>query len=103
MRLSRDDLKYNGDALLARRWLVRTATNAAELGAWCGFGGALLCLVLFRRPERDHPIRRATWETDPVGRTEARERFASLPARAGFVASPPANAVPGRASGDRAT
>ena len=92
--LTRDDLKYNGEALLARDHLPRTTADAAELGTWCGFGGTLLWLALIRRRERDYPIRRATLEPDPVRRIEARERFAMPSARPGFVASPSASAVP---------
>ena len=71
---TRDDLNYNGEALLARDHLLRTAADAAELGAWCGFGGALLCLVLIRRRERDYPNRCATSEPDPIGCIDARAR-----------------------------
>ena len=55
LTLTRDDLRFNGEALLARDWLLATAAGAAELGALCGLGGALLCLALVRRPERDRP------------------------------------------------
>ncbi len=49
----REDLKFNGEALPARDHLLRMVATAAEIGAWCGFGGTLLCLVLTRRPEHD--------------------------------------------------
>ena len=44
--IARGDLTFSGDALLARDSLLHTAKRSAELGAWWGFGGALLCLVL---------------------------------------------------------
>lgn len=52
--LARGDLTFSGEALLARDYLLRTAKRSAELGAWCGLGGALLCLVLLglQRVER---------------------------------------------------
>ncbi len=102
LTVTRDDLKFNGEALLARDRLLRTATLAAELGAWCSFGGALLCLALIRRPEGGRGIRRAAFDPNPVQRPEARERFAPPSARPGFVALPPAATVPVRASEDRA-
>ena len=40
LTVTRDDLKFNGEALLARDRLLATAADAAELGAWCGLGGA---------------------------------------------------------------
>ena len=83
LTVTRDDLKFNGEALLARDRLLATAVDAAELGAWCGLGGALLCLVLIGRLERDYPIRRTTFEPDPAQRPEARERFAPPPVSPG--------------------
>ncbi len=50
--LTRDELQYNADAGFARRHVLRTARKAAELGACCGFGGALLCFALFGRQDR---------------------------------------------------
>ena len=44
--LARGDLTFSGEALLARDHLLRTAKRSAELGAWCGLGGALLCQIL---------------------------------------------------------
>ncbi len=63
--LARGDLIFSGDALLARDHLLRTAKRSAELGAWCGLGAALLCLVLLglqgvergSRPESPAPPR----------------------------------------------
>ena len=52
--LARGELAFSGEALLARDHLLRTAKRSAELGAWCGLGGALLCLILLglQRDER---------------------------------------------------
>ena len=50
--LTRDELRNNADAGFARRHLLRTARKAAELGACCGIGGALLCLAVFGRQDR---------------------------------------------------
>ena len=44
--LARGELIFSGEALLARDHLLRTAKRSAELGAWCGLGAALMCLVL---------------------------------------------------------
>ena len=95
--LTRDDLKYNGEALLARDHLLRTAADGAELGAWCGFGGALLCLALIRRPKIKHPVRRPEFEAEAILQAQARERLAPLAARPEFVALPHAATVPVRA------
>ena len=48
LTLTRGDLWFSGEALLARDHLFRTAKRAAWLGAWCGLGAALICLVLLR-------------------------------------------------------
>ena len=74
--LTRDGLMYNGEALLARDHLLRTAGKAAGLGAWCGLGGALLCLALFRRPEDEGGFRPAATRPEHSQRPEARARFA---------------------------
>ncbi|MDD9998413.1 MAG: hypothetical protein OXQ89_11775 [Rhodospirillaceae bacterium] len=50
--LTRAELRVNGDARVARRHVLRTATKAAELGACCGLGGALLCFTVFGRQAR---------------------------------------------------
>ena len=60
--ISRGDLAFSGEALLARDHLLRTAKQAAELGAWCGIGGALLCLVLLRLQEDERGERRTPRE-----------------------------------------
>ena len=60
--LARGDLVFSGEALLARDHLLRTAKQAAELGAWCGLGGALICLVLVRRQEDERSERRTPRE-----------------------------------------
>ena len=101
LTLSRFDLQFSGEALYARHHIFRAAGNAIELGAWCGLGGALLCLALIRRPKDERRVQRTSFEPDHVQRPEARERFAPPPARPGFVALPPAKPVPVRASEDR--
>ena len=60
--LARGELAFSGEALLARDHLLRTARRAAELGAWCGIGGALVCLVLVRRQEDERGERRTSPE-----------------------------------------
>lgn len=57
LSLTREELRNNADAQFARRHVLRTARKSAELGACCGFGGAVLCLVLFRRQDRRWPQR----------------------------------------------
>ena len=78
LSLTRDELRNNADALFARRHVLRTARKAAELGACCGFGGALLCLALFRRQDR-----RPTRHTAPEPATAA-----AVPVREPPVRSP---------------
>ncbi len=73
--LTRDGLMYNGNALVARNHLLRTAGKAAGLGAWCGLGGAMLCLALFRRPEDERQYRRAASGPEHLSALEARARF----------------------------
>ena len=60
--LARGDLLFNGEALLARAHLFRTAKRAAWLGAWCGIGAALMCLMLVRRLEDELGERRTPQE-----------------------------------------
>ncbi len=79
--LTRDGLMYNGDALLARDHLLRTGAKAAGLGAWCGFGGAVLFLALFRRPKDERGLGRATSGPEHLQRPVARARFAPPAAR----------------------
>ena len=76
--LTNGDLKYNSEALLAPNHLHRTATNAAELGAWCGFGSTLLCLVLIPGPKEERRVRRLI-RTGPC--TTARRNEADHAAR----------------------
>ena len=85
--LARGDLIFSGEALVARNHLVRTAKRSAEIGAWCGLGGALMCLVLLglQRVERG-------------GRPES-----SMPPRErpGFMVPAQAPAAPARPQADR--
>ena len=60
--LPRGELLFNGEALLARDRLLHTAKGAAGLGAWCGFGGALLCLALVWCYEAERGDRRTPQE-----------------------------------------
>ena len=52
--ITRGDLALSGEALLARDYLLRTAKRSAELGAWCGLGGAFFCLVLLALQRIEH-------------------------------------------------
>ena len=56
--IARGDLIFNGEALLARAHLLRTAQRAAWIGAWCGLGAALMCLMLIRCLENELGERR---------------------------------------------
>lgn len=58
LTLARGDLWFSGEALSARDHLLRTAKRAAWLGACCGLGAALMCLVLLRRQEDERGERR---------------------------------------------
>lgn len=100
--LTRDGLMYNGEALLARDHLLWTAAKAAGLGAWCGLGGALLCLALYRRPEDEPRHRSAAPGPEHLQRPEARARFAppATPPSAGSALVP---APENRPSVSRAT
>ncbi len=60
--LPRGELLFNGEALLARDRLLHTAKRSAELGAWCGLGGALICLVLVWCYEAERGDRRTPQE-----------------------------------------
>ena len=105
--LTRDGLMYNGNALVARDHLLRTAANAAGLGAWCGLGGALLCLALFRRPEDERQYHRAAPGPEHLPGPETRARFAPpamppsvgsalVPAPENRPSVPPASRPPGK-------
>lgn len=74
--LTRDGFMYNGNALVARDRLLRTAAKAAGLGAWCGLGGAVLCPALFRRLEDEWQYRRAVHGAKHLPGPAARARFA---------------------------
>ena len=101
--LTRDGLKYNGDALLARDRLLRTAGKAAGLGAWCGLGGALLCLALFRRPEDEPWHGRAAPGPEHLPALEARPRFAPPAAPPPSAGSALVPALENRPSASRAS
>ena len=60
--IARGDLIFNGEALLARAHLLRTAKRAVWLGAWCGLGAALMCLMLIRWLENELGERRTPQE-----------------------------------------
>ena len=60
--LPRGELLFNGEALLARDRLLHTAKRAAGLGAWCGIGGALICLALVWCYEAERGERRTPQE-----------------------------------------
>ena len=100
--LTRDGLMYNGDALLARDHLLRTAAKAAGLGAWCGLGGALLCLAISRRPKDERRLACVASGPEHLPGPEARARFAPPRARLEPVAPPPsAGSSPVRAPENR--
>ena len=80
--LTRADLRINADARVARRHLLRTARKAAELGACCGLGGALLCLAVFGRQ---------AWRQTPLPAPEPPVRSAEDQAQ-GFIEPDPAGA-----------
>ena len=82
--LARGDLIFSGEALVARDYLLRTAKRAIWLGAWCGLGGAVMCLVLLG-------LQRAAHEGRPESPAPRRER-------PGFMAPAQAAATPDRAS-----
>ena len=100
--LSRSGLTHRFEARWARLDILESAWEGATLGALCGLGGALLCLVLVWRPEEERRVRRPAYEPAPVERPEARERFApparpvAAPASLPVAASPPAAAAPVR-------
>ena len=62
LTLTRGDLWFSGEALSARVHLFRTAKRAAWLGAWCGLGATLICLVLIRPLENERGERRTLHE-----------------------------------------
>ena len=99
--LTRDGLMYNGNALVARDYLLRTAAKAAELGAWFGLGGALLCLALFRRPEDERQYRRAASGPEHLPGPEARTRFAPPAVALSSASSPQVRARENRPSASR--
>ncbi len=85
--LARGDLIFSGEALVARDYLLRTAKRAIWLGAWCGLGGALMCLVLLG-------LQRAAHEGRPESSAPPRER-------PGFIAPAQVAAAPARPQADR--
>ena len=60
--IARGDLFFSGETLVARGHLFRTAKRAAWIGAWCGLGAALMCLVLIRWLENELGERRTLQE-----------------------------------------
>ncbi len=85
--LARGELALSGEALLARDRLLRTAKQAAELGAWCGFGAALMCLALLWCHEAERGERRTSREPRRT--------------RPGSGSPTPASTAPVRAPADR--
>ena len=78
--LTRGDLWFSGEALLARGHLLRTAKRAAWLGAWCGLGAALLCLALLRR-QADERGERRTPQEPPRARPDSGSPTPAAPVR----------------------
>ena len=100
--IARGDLAFSGEALLARDHLLRTAKQAAGLGAWCGLGGALLCLVLVRRQEEERGERRTSHEprrTSPDSGSPT--PVAAVPVRTPPGPDAPRPRKPGPAATDR--
>jgi len=92
--LTRDGLMYNGEALLARDHVLRTAGKAAGLGAWFGLGGALLCLALFRHAMEELRFHGAASGPEHPQHPEARARFAPPTVGPELLASPPSAGSP---------
>ena len=63
--IAREDLWFSDEALVARKHLLSTAKHAAWIGAWCGLGAALMCLVLLRLQEDERGERRSSREPFP--------------------------------------
>jgi len=81
--MSRYRMTVDLEARWARQDILAAARDGAMLGAMCGLGGALLCLVLVRWPADDCHARSSPYGQAPGRRPEAQERFASpLPATA---------------------
>jgi len=92
--LTRDGLMYNGEALLARDHVLRTAGKAAGIGVWCGLGGALLCLALFRHAMEKLRFHGTASGPEHFQRPEARAPFAPPAVRPELLAPPPSAGSP---------
>ena len=87
----------------AREDILKAAREGATLGAFSGFGGALLCLVLVWRSMNDRRGRHPANGPAPEPRREARERLPSLQERPMSVSRPlPTSSAPTHAPADRA-
>ena len=92
--LTRGGLMYNGEALLARDHVLRTAGKAAGIGVWCGLGGALFCLALFRHAMEELRFHGAASGPEHFQRPGARARFAPPAVRRELLAPPPSAGSP---------
>ena len=92
--MSRYGMTLFFEARWARQDILAAARDGAMLGAMCGFGGALLCLVLVRWPTDDRHAGRSPYGQAPAHEPETRARFAP---------PLPATAPPSRVPADRHT
>ena len=79
--VSRYGLTVTLEARWAREDILAAAWDGAGIGALCGLGGALLCLVLIHRSWSGDRSRNLGGRLAAVQRPTAGERFATLPAR----------------------